>query len=505
MAEVAHTAPQFLAIGSRDYSKAPREPRQVLQILARLEADPTLRPVMITLTAPYRVTAATMRKLGRDFLDGLLDLEYVELRREASPVGRQHLHGLALVSDGLTDASLVSRWMQVCPGAQKVAQQAVTLQQWASGVRHDIRRGLSAAWSYIRKTGSEIVKRVRRPSNETVRVCSECGASLAGKRSHAVVCSAACRTARYRRAKRHTESAPSRAGTPLRAGALDVSTSPVLPVPPTAGSTLSTSNPSTQDRESSAERETGAPSGAPQPKDLSMAQTDFSVLSGSLTSPDAEHGATAAFGTPNGGAKFCWAANLKSEGLVALRVDLASFDPVSSGAIVSAALRNDGASPLVFIGLDTDSTTGDCYQLGIDASSGQLVCWRGSLDGSSLVELARGSEIIPSGSWAHVQLEVVANYSPRPDEGDPPMPVAPLLENVINVRRSNLSTNTVGSPIWAPVAGMTDLTGLPHLLPESILVDGFHRGAPLEGGFCGYAVRGSGVALVDRFAAERQL
>lgn len=211
-----------------------------------------------------------------------------------------------------------------------------------------------------------------------------------------------------------------------------------------------------------------------------MAEVEFTPQTGSATTSAIAWTAGRVVAPPNGGGLNTLAFNalVANPGVVAWRVNLASFIPTNAGGVVRAAMRRftggsggNGWSCFIWICGQGTALGDEAYMLGLtEGNPGRIVLRKGPLsDGvpdapppvsqGVLTQgvLARSSDTIALGDWVHLRLSAKRNANG---------------EVALRVRRNNLALHSVTLPTWEPVPGMDDFiddqasiaTGSPSLL-----------------------------------------
>jgi len=187
-----------------------------------------------------------------------------------------------------------------------------------------------------------------------------------------------------------------------------------------------------------------------------MASTDWTELTGVLSSTDVRRGVTGGATPPNGGGTFVY--GMRSEqvvvGAVGRFTNQANFapTPVGKGGSVRGAIQRgisagaDGFQPFLFIGAQGSDILSNAYMLGLtDGESGRIALVKGPIS-SGIPDVApgtngvlrRSSSTFAIGAWQHLRLDMRVNAN-----GD----------TVLTVQRNDLA-NPVGSPVWAAVPGL---------------------------------------------------
>lgn len=195
-----------------------------------------------------------------------------------------------------------------------------------------------------------------------------------------------------------------------------------------------------------------------------MSSADWSVLSGSLSSPDIAKGVTSGPVKPNGGGTFVYGINTltNTPGAVGLyaspQAPNTNFNPLVKGGVISMAVqRGLGGgltdwSTFLFIGLNGTAVTNTAYLLGLsDGDPCHIELRKGVLatglpdeaPGGANGILRRSTSVVPVGEWVHLKLEMVYNTN-----GDV----------ILNCYQSDLDAHAVSTPTWVAIAGMDPFT-----------------------------------------------
>ncbi len=190
-----------------------------------------------------------------------------------------------------------------------------------------------------------------------------------------------------------------------------------------------------------------------------MAESDWTVCSGSIATSALDHGVTNGLPRPNGGGSFVYGFNSLSvvSGAAALFCNQTNFapTPANKGGSIRGAIKRvlsggqTGFSPFLFIGLQGPAITDQAYVLGLsDAEPHAIELRKGALNvgapDSPIGEngvLSRSSETFDPDTWLHLRIDMIVNLT-----GDV----------ILKVLRSDLAVNPVSAPIWLPVPGLTD-------------------------------------------------
>lgn len=192
-----------------------------------------------------------------------------------------------------------------------------------------------------------------------------------------------------------------------------------------------------------------------------MAYGDWSEISDELSSSSAPRGpvTSAVVTPPNGGGSFAFGIHTQdnSPGVVAFYSTQTNFAPTAKGGTISGCIQkgvgagSDDFDAWLFICLGGTASTNLAYILGLDKSATpRLVLRKGQLaNGIPAVQqgaqgvLRRSSATYAIGQWLHVRLDAIKQ---------------PTGDVMLKVWANNLAANSVASPVWAAVAGLTDFT-----------------------------------------------
>lgn len=188
-----------------------------------------------------------------------------------------------------------------------------------------------------------------------------------------------------------------------------------------------------------------------------MASSDWTELTGSITSGSLARGVTYGIARPNGGGSFCYGFNSRdvTVGAAGLFCNLAGFAPMGKGGRVTGAIQRGVSggvtnfSPLLFMTLQGATTSDNGYLLGLsDEDPHRIVLRKGKLsEGIPAVApgtqgvLRRSVATYAPGVWLQILLDVIVNPS-----GDV----------ILSVKQSDLVAHPVSAPVWAAISGMDD-------------------------------------------------
>lgn len=186
-------------------------------------------------------------------------------------------------------------------------------------------------------------------------------------------------------------------------------------------------------------------------------ESDWTVLTDSLSVASLDRGATAGIERPNGGGNFVYGFNSLEviSGAAGLFTNGVGFAPMASGGTVRGAIQRgpsggvSGFAPMLFIGLQGPSVNDLGYILGLsDGDPHRIALVKGRIvdgvpdlapdpDGNTV--LMRSTESYAPGTWLHLRLDMIVQGT-----GDV------LLQCYAN----DLDANPVTAPLWAVIPGM---------------------------------------------------
>ena len=188
-----------------------------------------------------------------------------------------------------------------------------------------------------------------------------------------------------------------------------------------------------------------------------MASSDWTVCTGSLSSPSVDRGVTNGIARPPGGGSFLYGFNSLEvvTGAVALFTNQTNFAPSAKGGRISGAIQrgvsggNIGFAPFIFLGLQGPNASDTGYLLGLsDEDPSKITLRKGALDvglpDAAVGEvgiLDKGTDTHAVGDWVHLLLDMIVN-----DNGDV----------LLQARQNDLSTNDVDDPTWEAIPGLAD-------------------------------------------------
>lgn len=232
-----------------------------------------------------------------------------------------------------------------------------------------------------------------------------------------------------------------------------------------------------------------------------MAEANWSLMTGGLSTGVVRRGVTAGTTPPNGGGTYTFGFNsvAATAGSVALYTAQANFIPAASGGSITAALRRGpSASPTaysswLFIGAQGTALSDNAYMLGFSDNNPSTITLRkgalseGIVDGEEGDEgiLRRGTTSYDEGVWVHLRLDMIVNPS-----GD----------TILAVWENDLDSDDVTTPTWTAVAGMDDF------IDDTLGVNS--GSAPFASGYMGYGFQVEGLsrrAYFDHITCARQV
>lgn len=192
-----------------------------------------------------------------------------------------------------------------------------------------------------------------------------------------------------------------------------------------------------------------------------MAKSDWQEIADELSSSSAPRGpvTSAVVTPPNGGGSFTFGIHTadNSPGVVAFYSTLADFAPTAKGGTISGCIQKgvggggDKFSPFLFICLGGTDSTDLGYKLGLDTSGtprivlakGQLANGIPAVAPGSQGVLRRSAATYSIGAWLHLRLDAIKQ---------------PTGDMLLQVFANDLTANSVSSPVWAAVSGLSDFT-----------------------------------------------
>jgi len=243
-----------------------------------------------------------------------------------------------------------------------------------------------------------------------------------------------------------------------------------------------------------------------------MAEADFQVLLGSLSTSSVARGVTAGVSKPNGGGSFVYGFNSLAivDGAAALACGLTNFYPTLSGGSIRGALMrgagggNTDFAPFLFIGLNGNNVSNSGYLLGLgDADPYHIILRKGSIvtglpdlvpdpDGAEHV-LMRSTETYEIDKWLQLRLDMIVQGS-----GDV----------ILQCYQNDLDTNPVTAPVWELIPGMLGplYPGITGFVDDAL---GVNTGSvPYTAGRMGFAFRVEDAVrrvYVDAIECSRQI
>lgn len=254
---------------------------------------------------------------------------------------------------------------------------------------------------------------------------------------------------------------------------------------------------------------------------MTVAQEDWGILNGGLTSSDVRSGPTSGVAAPYGGGNHVYGIRSVSgvAGAFGLYCVGANFSPTPAGhgGRITAALRraslgaSNGFAPFMFFCAATADIGASAYVLGMsDESASHIQLRKGTIGlgmpAISVLDpktapnvLLRSSNTFAPDVWQHLRLDVVVQGT-----GDV----------LVQVFRNDLTLHSVQSPVWATVPGMEGpfAAGGGGAQAFTGFVDdnlGINTASlPLTAGFMGYGGRfevADRALFIDHVTCDRQL
>lgn len=241
-----------------------------------------------------------------------------------------------------------------------------------------------------------------------------------------------------------------------------------------------------------------------------VASSDWALFSDVLsTSSVARNPVTSAVvAMPNGGGDFAFGMHSRdnSPGVVAYYSVLTDFSPAAKGGTMSGAIQkgvgagSDDFSCWLFLCCGSTATTSYGYMLGLDDSATPRLTLRKGQLSSGITAAAPGAQGVlrrsaatyAIGEWVHVRLDAIKQ---------------PTGDMLLQVFASSLADNSVASPVWEAVPGLTDFTDDAGGINSSALNIAGADALPLTSGRMGFGARFADVnrnAYFERVRPERQ-
>jgi hypothetical protein len=191
-----------------------------------------------------------------------------------------------------------------------------------------------------------------------------------------------------------------------------------------------------------------------------MSSTDWTELTGNLSSNDVRRGVTGGHTPPNGGGTFVYGMRSVSvvNGIVALFTNQNNFAPTpnNKGMSVRGAIQratsagSSGFEAFLFAGGQDTVVAANAYMLGLTAGDPcHLSLVKGAMSSGipdvapgSLGVLRRSTNTFALDTWLHLRLDMHVNAN-----GD----------TVLSVFQNDLGDNPVTAPVWEAIPGMTQI------------------------------------------------
>lgn len=243
-----------------------------------------------------------------------------------------------------------------------------------------------------------------------------------------------------------------------------------------------------------------------------MAQADWSILSGSLSSSDVDHGVTSGVVKPNGGGLNVYGFNSLAivNGVVAKTNNQVNFAPMDKGGRITAAIKRGvsggptGFAPFLFFCLQDTDVTSEGYLLGLsDSEPHHIELRKGALSGGlpdvgvnplgATGILMRSTQAFTNDTWHHLRLDVIRQGTD---------------DVLLQCYSNDLGAHAVTSPTWVTIPGMEG--------PQNPTIVGFvddqlgvNTGSPgFTGGHAGIGIhvtQAARRAFFDHIVIARQL
>jgi hypothetical protein len=224
-----------------------------------------------------------------------------------------------------------------------------------------------------------------------------------------------------------------------------------------------------------------------------MAESDFTVFPGALSTAIVDRGVTNGFTPPSGGGSWVygWHSLQPNAGGSGLYYNDVNFAPTAKGGSFRIAMRRIAGvdcTPILYGCLQGADVGHVGYLIGLahDESPARIVIAKGApSSGLPLANaIAQSTAAYQVDQWLHLRIDII---------------VQPSGDVELQVFENNLGSNAVTSPVWTAVAGL-----------ESFVDDalGINSGSqPYLSGYCGFAyyTRTTGrYAFVDHYEPFRQ-
>lgn len=191
-----------------------------------------------------------------------------------------------------------------------------------------------------------------------------------------------------------------------------------------------------------------------------MASTDWTELTGSIPAAALARGVTSGITPPNGGGSFTYGFNSLASGVTGAAGLFYSFDatfnptPANKGGRITGAMKrlpsatNTDLAPFLFALAQGPNATDNAYMLGLQNDDpayivlvkGQMTAGLPAGDVGTSGILLKSAAAIAVDEWVHLRLDVLVQGT-----GDV----------LLSVKQNDLSTNSVTSPVWVDVDGMS--------------------------------------------------
>jgi hypothetical protein len=242
-----------------------------------------------------------------------------------------------------------------------------------------------------------------------------------------------------------------------------------------------------------------------------MAETDFTYLTDSLSSPVVARGVTAGVTPPNGGGSYVFGLNSLdlNVGAVALKANqVGDYNPLLAGGTVRGALQRGVSggrtnfAPYLFIGLTGNTVNDQGYVLGLgDSDPHHIILKKGAINNGLLDAapdapnngvLMRSTAAYAPGTWLHLRLDMIVQGS-----GDV----------LLQVYANDLTAHAVTTPTWVTVPGMEgpQYPSITGFIDDALAVN--TGSAPFVSGYAGFGFYTADVtrrAYFDHFQLGKQ-
>jgi hypothetical protein len=227
-----------------------------------------------------------------------------------------------------------------------------------------------------------------------------------------------------------------------------------------------------------------------------MAESDFTALTGSLSTALVDRNVSNGFTPPSGGGSWVYGFHSlqPDEGASGMYYssDPGNFAPMAKGGRISCPMKRlvgVAATPFLFMSLEGNTVGDSGYLIGLahDESPARLIVVKGPPSAGLLLanQIVQSSATYQVDDWLHLQVDIIRQ---------------PSDDVLIKVWENDLAAHAVSSPTFVLVPGMEAFTD-----DNLGIITGSQ---PFLGGYCGfgYYTKSAGrYAFHDYFKLARQL